>query len=150
MRFWRLTRAAYVTAPLSGQGAAIAGGRWNSPGVRIAYASTSRPLALLEMLVHVTRETVPPDMTLVPIDIPDRWVAKPEALPADWSDLPFSAGARNLGDNWVHQARSVALIVPSVALPAERNVLINPAHPHLRRVRVLPPEPLAFDPRLLR
>jgi RES domain-containing protein len=100
MRLWRLTRAAYVTAPLFGQGAAIAGGRWNSPG------------------------------------------AGPNS--------PFSAGARTLGGHWVHQARSVALIVPSVVLPAERNVLINPAHPHLRRVRVLPPEPLAFDRRLLR
>jgi RES domain-containing protein len=150
MRLWRLTRATHAAAPLSGQGAAIAGGRWNSPGVRLAYTSTSRPLAVLEMLVHVTRDTVPPEMILIPIDVPDRWVAQPERLPAEWSNLPISAGARNLGDTWVQEARSVALLVPSIVLPAERNVLINPAHPQIRRVRVLPPERFAFDRRLLR
>lgn len=149
MRLWRLTRAAHAASPLSGQGAAMAGGRWNSPGVRVAYTSTSRPLAVLEMLVHVTRDTVPPDMTLVPIDLPDRWIGQPEKLPPDWLDLPFSAGARALGDTWVRAARSVALLVPSVVLPAERNVLINPAHPQIRRARVLSPEPFAFDRRLL-
>ncbi|HEU5284376.1 MAG TPA: RES family NAD+ phosphorylase [Burkholderiales bacterium] len=150
MRLWRLTRAAHAAAPLSGHGAAIAGGRWNSPGVRIAYTSTSRPLAVLEMLVHVTRDTIPPDMMLIPIDVPDRWIAQPERLPADWSNLPFSAAARKLGDSWVHGARSLALTVPSMVLPAERNVLINPEHPQMSRVRVLSPEPFVFDRRLLR
>jgi len=150
MRVWRLTRAAHAVAPLSGQGAGIAGGRWNSPGVRVAYTSSSRALAVLEMLVHVTRDTVPPDIIVIPIDLPDRWIAQPGALPADWSDLPFSTGARNLGDTWVRDARSLALVVPSVVLPAERNVLINPAHPQVHRARVLPPEPFAFDRRLLR
>lgn len=150
MRLWRLTRAAHAAAPLSGQGAAIAGSRWNSPGVRIAYTSTSRPLAVLEMLVHVTRETVPPGMILVPIDIPDRWVGRADRPPADWADLPFGAAARAFGDRWVREARTLALMVPAVVLPAERNVLINPAHPQIGRIRVLPPEPFAFDRRLLR
>jgi RES domain-containing protein len=150
MRLWRLTRAAHAAAPLSGQGAAMAGGRWNSPGVRIAYLSTSRPLAVLEMLVHVTRDTVPPEMILLPVELPDRWIARTETLPPDWASLPFSAGARALGDAWVREARSLALVVPSVVLPAERNVLLNPSHPQMRRVRTLPPEPFAFDRRLLR
>lgn len=150
MRLWRLTRAAHGAAPLSGQGAALAGGRWNSPGVRVAYTSTSRPLAVLEMLVHVTRDTVPPDMVLVPVDLPDRWIVEASAIPADWSDLPFSAGARGLGDQWVREARFLALMVPSVVLPAERNVLINPAHARIGRAVLRPPETFAFDRRLLR
>jgi RES domain-containing protein len=150
MRLWRLTRAAHAAAPLSGQGAALAGGRWNSPGVRLAYTSSSRPLAVLEMLVHVSRETVPADMVLIPIDLPERWIAEANTVPADWSDLPFSAGARMLGDEWVRRGDSLALMVPSVVLPAERNVLINPAHPQIRRAAVRAAESFAFDRRLLR
>lgn len=150
MRVWRLTRAAHAADPLSGQGAASAGGRWNSPGVRIAYTSTSRPLAVLEMLVHVTRDTVPLDMILVPIDVPARLYDEPTDLPSDWNDLPYGTGARKLGDHWVGSMASAALLVPSVVLPAERNLLINPAHQAFRRVRVLPPERFAFDRRLLK
>jgi RES domain-containing protein len=37
-----------------------------------------------------------------------------------------------------------------MVLPAERNVLINPEHPQMSRIRVLSPEPFVFDRRLLR
>jgi RES domain-containing protein len=100
--------------------------------------------------VHVTRDTVPPDMAFVPIELPDRWVEAAQGLPADWSALPFSAGARSIGDSWARSLRSLALMVPSVVLPAENNVLINPSHPQIGRARVLPAEPFAFDRRLLR
>jgi hypothetical protein len=41
-------------------------------------------------------------------------------------------------------------VVPSVVLPADRNVLINPAHPQMRNIRVGPAEQFGFDRRLLR
>ena len=150
MRAWRLTRAAYAAEPLSGRGAAIAGNRWNSPGTRVAYAATSRALAALEMLVHVTRETVPPDMVFVPIDVPGRLVRDAARVPGDWAALPYGTGARSFGDRWVAEGRALALRVPSVVVPAERNVLINPLHRAFGLVRVGPPEPFAFDRRLLR
>jgi RES domain-containing protein len=150
MRAWRLTRAAYASDPLSGRGAAIAGNRWNSPGTRVAYAATSRALAALEMLVHVTRETVPPDMVFVPIDVPDRLVREATGLPGDWASLPYGPNARAFGDRWVSESRSLGLLVPSVVVPAERNVLINPGHRAFGRIRVGPAEPFAFDRRLLR
>jgi RES domain-containing protein len=149
MRVWRLARAAHAADPLSGQGAAIAGGRWNTPGVRIAYTSSSRPLAVLEMLVHVS-DTVPRDMILVPVDVPAKLIDEATALPSTWNDLPYSAKAREFGDRWVASGSSAALLVPSVVLPAERNLLINPAHAAFRRVRSLPPEAFPFDRRLLR
>ena len=150
MLAWRLTRAVYRTDPLSGYGAALAGSRWNSPGVRIAYTSTSRPLAVLEMLVHVTRDTIPADPILIPIEVPDSVVAEAKALPPDWADLPYGQQARTYGDRWVAAHATVALLVPSVVLPAERNLLVNPLHPAARRIRVRPPEAFAFDRRLLR
>lgn len=150
MRAWRLTRAVYASDPLSGRGAAIAGNRWNSPGTRLAYAATSRALAALEMLVHVTRETVPPDLVLVPIDLPNRLVREATGLPGDWADLPYGPNARRFGDRWVLEGRSLGLLVPSLVVPAERNVLINPQHRAFGRVRVGPMEPFAFDRRLVR
>lgn len=150
MRVWRLTRAVYSADPLSGYGAALAGSRWNSPGVRMAYTSTSRPLAVLEMLVHVSRDTVPADPILIPIDVPDALVAEATGVPSDWAKLAYGPKAREFGDRWISQKASVALLVPSVVLPAERNVLINPTHPAVRRVRAQPPEAFAFDRRLLR
>ena len=43
------------------------------------YTSTSRPLTVLEMLVHVTRETVPPDILLIAINVPDDLISGIEA-----------------------------------------------------------------------
>ena len=150
MRVWRLTRAAYASDPLSGRGAAIAGNRWNSPGTHVAYAATSRALAALEMLVHVTRETVPPDMVFVAVEVPGRLVREASGLPGDWADLPYGPNARRFGDRWAGAGRSLGLLVPSVVVPDERNLLINPRHRAFGRVRVGPVEPFAFDRRLLR
>lgn len=150
MRAWRLTRADYASDPLSGRGAAIAGNRWNSPGTRVAYAASSRALAALEMLVHVTRETVPPDLVFVPVDLPDRLVVEATGIPGDWADLPYGSNALRFGDRWSAERRSLGLLVPSVVVPAERNVLINPLHQAFARVRVGPVEPFAFDERLVR
>jgi len=150
VRVWRLTRLPHSQEPLSGLGAAKAGNRWNSPGVRVAYTSSSRPLAVLEMLVHVSRDTVPADPVLIPIEVPDPLIAVATQLPGDWNALPYSAGARRLGDRWAKDSRSVALLVPSVVLPAERNLLINPVHPDFPRVEVLAAEHFCFDRRLLR
>ncbi len=149
MRVWRLTRAVYASDPLSGNGAAIAGSRWSSPGTRVAYTATTRALAALEMLVHVTRETVPPDMVFVPVDVPVRLVREASGIPGDWADLPYGPDARRFGDRWVGEGRSLGLLVPSVVVPAERNVLINPRHRGFGRVRVGPVEPFAFDRRLI-
>jgi RES domain-containing protein len=41
------------------------------------------------------------------------------------------------------------LEVPSVIIPGEVNYLLNPAHPHFRKIVIRKAEPFAFDPRLL-
>lgn len=148
MRGWRAVRPAYAANPLSGAGAARAGSRWNSPGVRLGYASTSRPLAVLETLVHATSGYYPVDVVLVPIEIPDEMVADVPVLPKDWNQLPYSAGSRLIGDHWVRQGSSLAMLVPSVVLPAERNILINPGHALFGQIRISDPETHCFDRRL--
>jgi RES domain-containing protein len=114
----------------------------------LGYASTSRPLAVLETLVHSTRGYYPIDAVLVSVDIPDEMVADVPALPKDWNQLPYSVGSRLIGDDWVEQGSSLAMLVPSAVLPAERNILINPAHVLFARIRIGEPETHAFDRRL--
>jgi RES domain-containing protein len=147
---WRIVRPVHAANPLSGVGAARWGSRWNSVGVRMAYASTSRSLAILEMLVHVTLDSVPAEVVLVPIDIPDSLIATLGELPEGWNDFPWRPEARRAGDKWIRENSSVAMFVASAVVPAERNVLINPAHTDFSRISVGQPEPHAFDRRLFR
>jgi RES domain-containing protein len=100
---WRITRSVHAAHPLSGEGAARAGNRWNSRGVRIGYTSSSRPLAVLEMLVHVTREGIPEDVLLIPIDVPTALIAELERPPKDWNALPFGDSGRQTGDQWARE-----------------------------------------------
>ncbi len=150
MRVWRITRSVHAAHPLSGEGAARSGNRWNSKGVRIGYTSTSRPLAVLEMLVHVARENLPEDIVLIPIDVPGSLITELESPPKNWNALPWSDQGRHTGDKWAREQKSAALLVPSVVLPAERNLLINPLHPEFSSVQIHAPERHAIDRRLLK
>jgi RES domain-containing protein len=49
----------------------------------------------------------------------------------------------------VRRGAALALRVPSAVIPAETNVLLNPRHPDMARVRVVSIETFAFDRRLL-
>lgn len=149
MRVWRITREIYRRHALSGDGAARVGNRWNSPGVRIAYTSSSRPLAVLEMLVHVSRDTIPENLLILQFNVPDKLVNEAQGLPRDWNALPYCASARRFGDRWAAERASAALLVPSVVLPGERNLLINPAHADFPKITALAAEQFQFDRRLL-
>jgi RES domain-containing protein len=103
---------------------------------------------VLETLVHSTRGFYPVDAVLVPVDVPDEMVAAVPVLPKDWNQLPYSTGSRLIGDHWVRQGSSLAMLVPSAVLPAERNILVNPSHVLFDQIRVGEPEKHAFDRRL--
>jgi RES domain-containing protein len=56
-RVFRVCRA--VNARLDGEGARLAGGRWNSPGLAVVYMAESVSLAVLENLGHMQPRTFP-------------------------------------------------------------------------------------------
>jgi RES domain-containing protein len=82
------------------------------------------------------------------MEIPDELIAELKVLPKHWNELPFHENARAAGDQWARARSSLGLLVPSAVLPAERNLLINPAHPEIFRVRIHALETDAFDPRI--
>ena len=149
MRVWRIASGRYD--PLDGEGARRVGGRWNSPGRPVVYASAHAALAVLEKLVWVDPEDVPDDLRLFEIEVPDDApVATLDVadLPADWTGAGSPACAE-IGDRWLAAGESLVLVVPSAVLKEERNVLINPRHPEAGRVRVVESRPFLFDIRLL-
>ena len=149
---WRIVKARYAANAFDGEGARRSGGRWNSPGTSVVYASSTASLAMLEMLVHIGASAILPGYLLIECRF-DPALGLPlqrAILPANWQEYPAPAEAREIGDRWVNHGRSVALEVPSVLLPQEHNFLINPAHPKFSSVKILPPTPFRFDARLLR
>lgn len=151
MRVWRIVRSRHAEEAFSGEGARRYSGRWHHAGRPAVYTATSRPLALLEILVHVDFEDAPTDFVLIPADVPGECVESLEDddLPEGWDFLPATEASRDLGSTWLRERHSPGLLVPSVVLPQERNVLLNPLHPDFDRVEIGRPEPLDLDPRLI-
>ena len=150
MRAWRIARAAHRA--LDGEGARLAGGRWNSPGVPVVYASSTLSLAALEYLVHVDIGDVPDDLVALEIEVPDDGGSleiRLDRLPSDWNRVEDHPACVESGDEWAAAADALLLAVPSAIIPEELNLMINPAHPAAERIRIPSSRRFAFDPRLL-
>ena len=146
MRLWRLINPRHVPG-LDGEGARRIGGRWNSPGRPIVYTSDAPALAALELFIHLesdqrTLSGLPP-LALVGIDIEDGLIAYRSDLPTEYADQ------QRWGDAWLAQGEALAVAVPSVVIRWEVNVLLNPRHPDMSKVRLVSTDPFNFDPRLV-
>ena len=135
---------------LSGKGAELHGGRWNSKGVAMLYTSQSRALAFAEVAIHIPVGIVPKNYFLVSIQIPDtvkmaRLAEKD--LPKDWRSNPHSSSTQKIGDRFIAEAKHLILQVPSAVVPGDFNYLINPNHPLIREIKIHAAEPFEFDSR---
>ena len=146
---WRLTSRAHLDTALSGEGARLYGGRWNSPGTAMTYLASSRSLAVLEVLAQLTSTADLARYALLPVHFDSDHVSDLPTLPGDWRALPSPRSTAEEGDRWISEKSSLLLRVPSVILPAETNYLLNPAHPAFDSVEMGEPEDLDIDPRLL-
>lgn len=134
----------------SGAGAAKQGARWNSPGVEVIYAAGTYAGAILEKVAHTGTDRLPRSQAWVKITIPagiSVETIEEEDLPG-WDTDDLSA-SREFGDQWIAEGRSAVLVVPcKVARDVEKNILINPAHPEFRKIKVSEPKPVRWDPRI--
>jgi RES domain-containing protein len=80
MQFWRICRLRYAAEAASGEGARLYGGRWNSRGVRVVYASTSLSLAAVETFVNLEPNLRPADLVSIEGAIPDEAISAPSWL----------------------------------------------------------------------
>jgi RES domain-containing protein len=151
LKVWRICRAVDAADAFSGEGARLFGGRWNSRGVLMVYTSTSLSLAALELFVHTDPTLAPDDLVHVSATLPAGEPARSlEAaeLAANWRSDEIAT--RELGDRWIHEQSSLALRVPSVPIPIEDNVLLNPQHPRMAELQIDLPQPFVFDARMFR
>ena len=148
MRAGRIAARRFAT--LDGRGAELHGGRWSSPGRPLVHAASTLSLAMLEMRARLPTGEVPADYAAIALDVPDRPPpdeVAPESLPG-W-DAPDQLASRACGDAWLAEGRSLALLVPALAVPQERNVLLSPRHPAMAGIVASPPVDIVWDRRLL-
>ena len=141
MRFWRICRRRYAAEAATGEGARLFGGRWNSRGVRVIYASTSLALAAVETFVNLEPNLRPADLVSIEGEVPNALkIGRVEikALPVHWHQTRDESLHR-FGDEWVRDGGSAALLVPSAAIREEWNVLLNPAHADFARIEFRDP-----------
>lgn len=152
MRLWRLVKKKYASTAFDGEGGRRYGARWNSPGMRVAYASDSSALAVLEILVHLKDGEILPSYSLIAATIPDFLVddVNPSSVPPAWNSSPVPPAVQAIGDEWIRSGRSLALRVPSAIVEGSSNVLINPGHPDFASFSVDRIEPFDFDSSLFR
>jgi RES domain-containing protein len=150
IRVYRILRKRYASSPFGGEGAFRYGGRWSSPGTRLAYASEHLSLAMVEYFVHLDHNDPPPDLVLAAADVPDdvpRSKVAQSQLPAAWRRTPAPPELADIGDGFVARRRHAILIVPSALVPEESNWLLNPSHSDFERIRIRRPEPFKYDSR---
>ncbi len=152
---WRIATDArdYGADDLSGKGAAKTGGRWNRVDQPVVYTATSISLACLETIVHLQADGLPLNRFLVRIDVPDAvWAARlvraPDSLPVGWSAIPEGKVSLDVGDAWLRSMDSPLLVVPSVVVPEEANVLINPQHVMAQQLQAAKLRPWFYDQRM--
>src|SRR5712691_6988251 len=149
---WRMTRPEFATE-LNGEGNAITGARWNSPGRGVVYTSFNLSLCVLESFVHLPpllRVNLP-EMAAVRIEVPD----EPSRLNIGLIELPSNLAGeeaekrcRQLGDGWMAAREHLVCTTPSMIVPQERNLMLNPVHPLMAKVKIASIERFRFDPRL--
>ena len=140
MLIYRLHRAVREAADYTG--AVLAGGRWNSPGTPMLYASQHLSLACLEILVHLDKTELP----LAYVWSSTELLHDPEPLE---TENPFDRGAcRARGGEWVQKAGDLARLVRSIVIAEEFNVILNPKHHQYGDLIWSIPHPFRFDTRL--
>jgi RES domain-containing protein len=150
MMLYRVSRAKYAK-DLSGEGARLAGARWNYKGTPIVYTAESRSLAALEALVHMTQAEFMFSRKIVSISVPKAivpGVVDIADLPKNWRQYPPTFKLAAIGTKWATDKKSLLLRVPSAVMPDEFNVLINPLHPDIKHVRIHAIDNFMFDKRL--
>lgn len=149
MIVYRLSRSSY-SYDLSGKGAEIAGGRWNSKGVAIIYTGENIALCMAEVAVHMPLGLVPKEYELIWIEIPDSEIQelKKTEFPENWREMLSMYETQKIGNEFILNSSKMILKVPSMVVQGQFNYLINPNHKNSKKIKIKKVEPFRFDERL--
>lgn len=152
--FYRITLAKYADSAFQGIGGLKASARWHTAGRRVVYAADSPALAMLELLGNLQDAALlRARFVLIEAKVPEAVIGhvKEADLPVDWNHTDHPAITRQIGDAWLRQQNTAVLRVPSIHLPLGLgwNILLNPSHQALARIRIGKPIALSFHDKLL-
>ena len=147
---WRIVHEDFLNSAFSGEGARLAGGRWNSEGIAVVYTAATLSLALLEVIVHLEINSALNFFKVIPISFEEQWVQPipRDELPLLWHAAPPCFATKIIGDLWIKEALAPILRVPSAVVPQEFNYLMNPNHPNVSDLQIGTPIDLPLDPRI--
>jgi len=150
MILFRIAKCNYIT-DLSGTGARLYGGRWNSVGQPMVYLASNRSLAVLEVLVHLSPAIFPCDFCMAEFAVPSDNITTLETddLPNNWQDILSPNQLKKIGDDFLKQQKSLLLKAPSAIVPEEYNYLVNPLHPDASKIKLIKQQSFNFDERLI-
>jgi len=149
MILYRITNSRYAD-DLSGSGARLYGGRWNSEGRAMVYLASSRSLAILESLAHLSPTNIPGDYVMLTIEVPDDFFSIDEKLlPGNWNEYPEPNILKQIGNSFLQKDEYLLLKVPSAIVPEEFNYLMNPMHLKAGKVKIISKVPFSFDERIV-
>lgn len=148
MRLWRLAGARHAGGAMTGEGAAMYGGRWNPVGTPAVYTSQSLALATLELVVHLPGALA--RYVAIELDAPDEALApvEPGRLGPKWTDDERRTQAVGLA--WAGEG-TLGLIVPTALVDeraGEHNVVLNPRSPDFSRLTEVQRFDVVLDARL--
>jgi len=148
---YRIVAPKWEKTALSGEGARKYGGRWNSPGRNMVYLGGSRALSALELLVHLTTPlSRAKRFSLIEILVPRSEITTypTQCLPDRWNQSSNLKLTAELGDDWYDVGGQLAMVVPSVLIPEETNIVLNPEHRAFKDVVIGESKAFYFDKRL--
>jgi len=88
---------------------------------------------------------------MLTLDIPEdsMLTCEEDDLPPGWNTNPAPDHLKMIGDRFIASGKYLALKLPSVVMPVEHNILLNPAHKDFKRIKVSASQPVGIDSRLL-
>ena len=122
----------------SGDGGLYVAGRWNHKGTKAIYCSQSISLCTLEWLSHNGLSVSGFTYYKFSIEIPDEWIIQFNILdlPQEWCHTPSPNTTRDFVEkNFYRPNTHLAMSIPSVMVPEEFNLVINPLHPLFTKVK---------------
>jgi RES domain-containing protein len=150
MIVYRITKKEH--SALNGMGGLFGQGRWHRKGNPVIYTSEHASLAAWEKIVHVTSfENLPENLLLVKIEIPEEIMIQsipPKFLVKGWDSFPFIPETIDYGTSFLRKKEHLALKVPSVIIPDEYNIILNPLHLDIHACKVVWIIPFVFDKRI--
>jgi len=144
MIVWRLSRHRSL------EGSDVPG-RWNLRKTRVLYTANSPSLCAWEVFAHqIEGDSWPIDYLLLKIEVQetDILTISPRDLPAGWNTLAYKNSVRKYGSDIITRDNPLGFWAPSVVIPEERNLILNPQFPNYHSlVKLKETIPFEYDKR---